>query len=562
MRGHDLTREQRRELVAKAEERAGIRSKEIDLAGAFYEGGGEIGIAPAYFDMPGAVGEERDRRVAKVKKAGRGNSATFALLEAFARAYKAATLHVWRGPWMDLERAERLDNHPATRSLGLLRRPNPAAHMTMSQLQPAIAKGKLAAGDFYLVKARTGGGTVLDNTTGAVARLWPVWATRMQPAVYTKADGIASSGWIDYYAYHVGKGKPLQIPVKNVIHFKNGMRDDEPRLGIGVVEEFSLEVGSDIEAALLLSAVMSNLGVPGLVFSPEPGGGGAAGGALGGGLPSIPSEDRAEIKSMITAKTTGKRRGEAIVLSRPTKFEQFRIDLEQYDLGHIWEHVETRMSGVVGWPAILAGLQAGLDAATYANVASLRRFATENATVPTWQDDSETWTLALGPDLGLRDDEFIAYDYRSVPALQEDRDALWKRVGEEWARGALTIGQHHRLLGLELPPGVEPNLRKPEIEASAQLSGLLRPALGKAKSFIIDGTVVRETPLKLDMPADAPAPGRKALPLPATVTIDEGDIDAAEREWDKWAEKFAPELVGIMGATVEEGDAEEDDGDE
>lgn len=546
---------QERALAIRTLRRLGSSgTKDIDLAGAFYEGGGEIGINPVWYDMQGQGDRERDTRIARATKSGRGNSATFALLASFARACKEPSPFVFRGPWMDLEKSERLDDHPATRATGILRRPNSAAKLTMTQLQEATAKGKLAGGNFYWVIARSGGGTVLDNTTGAVARLWPVWHGKMMPAVYTPADGKESNGWIDYYAYHVGKGKPLQVPMENVIHFRNGLSDDDPRLGIGVVEEFALEVASDVDAALLTQAVYRNLGLPGLVFSPEPPSAGPGG--MPGGMVGIPPEDRAAIKASVTAKTTGSKRGEAIVLSRPTRFEQFKVDLQQYNLDHVYNHVETRMSGVIGWPAILAGLQSGLDAATYANVASLRRFATENAALPTWIDDSETLTLELGPSLGLRDDEWIAYDYRSVRALQEDRGNLWTWANDGFERDALTIGEHHRLLDMELPEGVDPDLRRSAIVAGSQLAGLLGPVMGKTRSFIVDGSVVRAAPVVLEA-GDIPT-GQKALALPATVTIDEGDIEDAARDWDKWAGKHAPELVGIMDAVVEEDGTEEE----
>lgn len=45
-------------------------------------------------------------------------------------------------------------------------------------------------------------------------------------------------------------------------------------------------------------------------------------------------------------------------------------------------------------------------------------------------------------------------------------------------------------------------------------------------------------------------PGAKALPIPTEVVIDESDIEDATRDWDRWAAKHAPDLVGMMNATV------------
>ena len=60
-----------------------------------------------------------------------------------------------------------------------------------------------------------------------------------------------------------------------------------------------------------------------------------------------------------------------------------------------------------------------MSSATYSNAASLRRFATENAAIPAWLDDAETWTLSLAEDCGLGPDEYIAYDTQQVRALRE-----------------------------------------------------------------------------------------------------------------------------------------------
>jgi hypothetical protein len=99
-----------------------------------------------------------------------------------------------------------------------------------------------------------------------------------------------------------------------------------------VLTELAEEVATAVEAALLLQAVLSNLGIPGLVFSPEQG-------AAAASVPGISRDDRAEIKASLMAKTTGRRRGEPIVLSRPTGLEQFHANLDALDLSAVWDHV-------------------------------------------------------------------------------------------------------------------------------------------------------------------------------------------------------------------------------
>lgn len=61
-----------------------------------------------------------------------------------------------------------------------------------------------------------------------------------------------------------------------------------------------------------------------------------------------------------------------------------------------------------------------------------------------------------------------------------------------------------------------------------------------------DGTPTQDA----TAPTEPLPPGAKALPLPSEVVIDESAIEDATRDWDRWAAKYAPDLVGMMNATV------------
>src|SRR3989304_4252412 len=104
---------------------------------------------------------------ARGERSGGGKRRALALCESFARTCGEPALHVFRGPYMDLERSERLDDHPLAQGAGLLRVPNRPAQMTMTAIQRALAAAKLVGGSFYLGEARTGGGPGQTNTTVA-----------------------------------------------------------------------------------------------------------------------------------------------------------------------------------------------------------------------------------------------------------------------------------------------------------------------------------------------------------------------------------------------------------
>lgn len=588
----NMTRAQRLELVRRAEERLGVKGTPpqnvVDVSGWYSIGGGEFNMHPTGMLVHGPGATEV---IAEAQRSGRGNSVLWNVLTAYLRAFKEPQLYHWRGPWFDLEASERMDDGPAA---AFLRSPN--TQLTMNQIKTAVRWMVLFDGNGYLVKQRTGGGTIQDNTTGALAAVWPVSPARMWPAVYDRSDPRfpLSNGWIDYYAYKTGKGRPHEIPPENVIHFRHIPNPDDPRLGMKTVREIVREIATDNEATALMNAVLSNLGVPGILVTPRDNA-------------TIPKEDRGDLKASIQSRTTGGRRGEPIVMSKPVDIEQFNINLRQYDLAHVWGHVETRIAGAIGWPAILAGLSAGLDAATYNNTGGLREYATEDILIAAWVDDGETWTLGLRRDFGLREDEWIGYAYNRVRALQEDQNALWERTGSAWERNEITIGQHHGMLNLELPAGVNPNARKVDIEGDAdggappvassassadvaEAQAIVRPdtvlngaQVEAAKAIIMDvaagvlpksaGSTMLEVFFNLPRPivdelmanlddvdtsglgAAAAAliggKGRRLLQvkraaLPAPEVTEDDVLDAVEA-WDAWAKDNAPEFEGILG---------------
>ena len=286
-------------------------------------------------------GPDSSQIVSRAQRSGRGNSALWSVLTSYLRAYKEPQLSVYKGPWFDLDRSERVENHLAS---SLLRRPNP--YLTMNQIKTVIRWMVLFDGNGYLIKQRFGKGTIGTNTSGALYALWPVSPMRMKPMVYDESDPRRplSNGWIDYYAYDIGKGRPRQIPPENVMHFRFIPSESDPRMGLKTVREIVNEIATDTEAGLLLRAVLTNLGIPGLVVSPKE------------AAASIPADDRREMKASIQSRTSGSKRGEPMVFSKAVSLEQFNTNLGQYDLKHVWDHVETRIAGAIGWPAVLAGL--------------------------------------------------------------------------------------------------------------------------------------------------------------------------------------------------------------
>ena len=112
---------------------------------------------------------------------------------------------------------------------------------------------------------------------------------------------------------------------------------------------------------------------------------------------------------------------------------------------------EERVSAVLGVPAILAGLGAGLDSATYNNTAELREFFTEQKLVPLWKTVANELThQLLLPDFG-ESRLMCEYDVNNVRALTNRHGCnLYKRVKHGVQGGWITIGEARKVVGLEV----------------------------------------------------------------------------------------------------------------
>ena len=124
-----------------------------------------------------------------------------------------------------------------------------------------------------------------------------------------------------------------------------------------------------------------------------------------------------------------------MVLSGAMSVEVVSFSPDQMKLQELRRLPEERVSAVLGVPAILAGLGAGLDSATYNNTAELREFFTEQK-LSTYYGKlllTELTHQLLLPDFG-DEDVMCEYDVNNVRALQTDMDNLYKRVkhGCKW----------------------------------------------------------------------------------------------------------------------------------
>jgi len=198
------------------------------------------------------------------------------------------------------------------------------------------------------------------------------------------------------------------------------------------------EILGDEAAGQYAAALLHNMAVPGVILSPKDD-------SMGG-----PSKEEAEaISAMYKQKFGGKNRGAPMVLSGAMNVEVVSFSPDQMNLTELRKLPEERVSAVLGVPAILAGLGAGLDAATYNNTRELREFFTEQKLVPLWKSVASELTHQLLRKDFDAENYMVKYNLEDVRALSQDKDDVYKRMNTAVQGGWITIAEARKQAGLD-----------------------------------------------------------------------------------------------------------------
>jgi hypothetical protein len=252
-----------------------------------------------------------------------------------------------------------------------------------------------------------------------------------------------SGNFIDYYEYAPGGRNPIQLDPLDVVHFRMGLDPNNPRLGMAPLKSVIRSAATDEEADNFAASMLINMGVPGLMITPE----------LGAGQTVAPS-DLDATKKYIQEKFSGDKRGEPMILSGPTKVQQFGFSPEAMNLGAIRNIPEERVCAVTGVSAAVVGFGTGLQQTTVgATITTLREMAYEDAIIPMQRILGPQLAGQLLIDFEPRPEQFrVAFDLSGVRVLQDDQDALYKRTIEAFNGGLISRAQGKLALGFEAGP--------------------------------------------------------------------------------------------------------------
>lgn len=351
---------------------------------------------------------------------GTGNSAVVACINVLATAFAEPVLKVMTKT-TDGDEEQML--HPVEK---LLQRPNPFTSGPL--LSHYIVTALNASGDAYLLKIR--------NSSGRVIQLIPMMPDRVTPR--GNEDELITH--YEYYGSSKTMGEFVVLKKDDLVHIRQGIDPNNHRRGFAPLKSVLRELVGDEAAGQYATALLHNMAVPGVILSPKDDSNGG------------PSREEAEaIAKMYKSKFGGANRGAPMVLTGPMDVKPVSFSPDQMDLKELRRLPEERVSAVLGVPAILAGLGAGLDAATYNNTKELREFFTEQKLIPLWKTVANELThQLLLSDFTNDEATYCAYDLNMVRALASDKDSTYKRMNMAVAGGWATIAEARKAAYLDV----------------------------------------------------------------------------------------------------------------
>ena len=352
---------------------------------------------------------------------GDGNSAVFSCLMALSLGSIEAPLMTFR---KDADgKKDPLPDDPLQQ---FLEDPNPDLDSVEIEFWKTWAKH--CDGNAYLMKVRAG-----NAITGNVIEYWPISPKLMRP--WTEKG---SQDFIDYYRWEIKPGVYQQVPKENVIHFRLGIDDRDPRLGLSPLKRLVREIASDAEAMRFQDQLLKNYGIPGLVVE----------------VPrdtEMTADEKRTMKQGITEAFGTENRGNVGLLTGGAAMKQFGFSPEQLNLEVLHNVPETRIASVMGVPPAVAGLGIGLEqSSNFASLRAVYEAFTERKLVPNWKMDQAKYNKWLRPDFTRDSNVVIEYDLTDVRSLQEDQDALFTRLDNAVKTGWVTPNEARSEVGL--PP--------------------------------------------------------------------------------------------------------------
>jgi HK97 family phage portal protein len=290
---------------------------------------------------------------------------------------------------------------------------------TGSSLRMGLVASLLLDGNAYLLKLRGANGDVIGLD----------WVSHTGVQVRATADGSAIEG------YSITRfGRVAKYPPEDIIHFRWLPDFDNPFLGSSPLKNCMRQVLSDNQIAIYTHALLRSPW-PSALLSPS------------GTDASWTRADMETVLADFKRQASGERAGHIMGLTAPAKIDRLSISPKDMDVQIMARLSEERLSANIGIPAVVIGLGAGLDRATFSNYAEARQAATEDFLVPMWRIIESTLNDQLLSEFKIKGVEYM-HDLSDVRALQDDMNELATRVNDMFKTNIINRAEARLMLGL------------------------------------------------------------------------------------------------------------------
>lgn len=352
-----------------------------------------------------------DNNMISYRQAFASQTAVYRCVMARAGGVATATLRVYRET--DGDRTEE-PNHPLRL---LMQQPNPL----MSEAEWLVMTQTLmdATGFCAIEKVRA--------ASGAPVQLWHLRSDWLREIRRNQQP----SDW----EYRIPGREPMVIRADDVIVVPGGPSTDLGTIGMSPIAVALREVGIDAAMTDFLKMFIDQGGTPAQALV----------------TPNTP-RDQAEAEYLIglfrQAYGGWKNWTKTALLAGGMDVKKIGLSLDEMAYPELRALTETHICSVFGVPAIIAGIQAGLDASTYSNYQQARKAFFEDTISYLWTRLDGALTRGLLPEFGGDGSLSLEFDTSAVPALREDQNALWQRVQGMLGTGAMTVNQAQQAIGL------------------------------------------------------------------------------------------------------------------
>lgn len=340
------------------------------------------------------------------------NSAVFACTSALAFAFIEPSLKVYG------KDDQELPDHPTRQ---LITRPNDL--MGDGELMLHTISYMAIGGNAYWHKIRNSSGQVIEIKPYHIGNIAPVPGRELS--------------WVDEYEFDDGTGQKHPIPKEDIVHFKWPSVDmGQPWIAMPPLFAALREVATDSESIRFLKAMLQNDAIPRTVlYNSE-----------NSNLDIDDTEKVNRLKAQFRAKYGGDNRGDIAIMAPGMKVDRLSLNMEELNFNGIHRIPESRICAVMRVPAIVAGLNVGLENSTYSNYHEAREGLTQDTLSPLWKLTSSE--VNSDPDLNPNGD-IIRFDLSEVQSLQEDTNSKWARLTAALTAGGITVNDFRKGLGYQ-----------------------------------------------------------------------------------------------------------------